>query len=170
MSTTFYTAEARITQSAHFDLDSFISELHDQCIRENNFIVENYGIKNDKVDCDFESYVSIVDEDVMIRVDTSDNTNSDSEVFEWLVDRATEFTGNHAQVSWSCEDSREGNSNWSYTIIDGDQVDNDTLIRDHKILNLIASKLSGSEWDSELMSEIAEFVQATGRTVADVEE
>ena len=171
MSTTFYTAEARIPRSKYFDLDKFISEVSDQCIREDNFIVENYGVVDGKVDCDLASYVNIDSDDNIIRinVDTSGDTSaSDTDVFDWLVDRAVDFTGEYAQVSWGCEDSRSGTSNWSYTIINGSQVDSDTLIQDHKVLNEIASLLSGSEWDSGKICEIVDLIRETGRTVADV--
>jgi hypothetical protein len=42
------------------------------------------------------------------------------------------------------------------------------LNNDARVLTVIASMLSGREWDSDLFSEIAELVRETGRDVADM--
>lgn len=168
MSSTFHTAQAKIRLSSEFDLHRFVDRMKEKCIIDDNFIKDQYGVFNDELDCNFYYYLSVEEGHLILTVDTSSVSNTDTEVFEWLVDRATEYTGAHATMVWTTEDTRDGVSTASYTVINGDDVPHDEMVRDYKEMNKIASLLSGSEWNSDTIAEIAEIIRGTGRSVDDV--
>lgn len=121
MSSVFVTAATSIKVGDYFNLDHFLTGLHEQCINESNFLVEEYGtIPNpvdpkefdDIVDFNFEDYLEHdAKENVLIvRLDTAE-TNNNQDAFDWLIDQSLQkSTINYTQVDWVTEDSKNGNS------------------------------------------------------------
>ena len=141
MSSVFVTATTSIKVPDYFNLDQFITGLHEQCINESNFLVEEYGtIPNpvdpkefgDIVDFNFEDYLEhdADEENLIVSLDTGE-TNSNQDAFNWLIDQSlTRSTLNYIKVDWVTEDSKNGNSChvevWTST---GESLDVEDLIR-----------------------------------------
>lgn len=121
MSSCFVTATTCIKVPDYFNLDQFITGLHEQCIAESNFLVEEHGtIPNpvdpkefdDIVDFNFEDYFEhdADNNNLIVRLDTGES-NSNQDAFNWLIDQSlTRSTLTYTQVEWVTEDSKNGNS------------------------------------------------------------
>ena len=120
MSSVFITATAPIKVPDYFNLDHFISGLHEQCINESNFLVEENGtIPNlvdpkfgDVVDFNFEDYLEhdAKENVLLVNLDTGE-CNANCCAFTWLIERSLErSTRGYTQVDWVTKDTRYGNS------------------------------------------------------------
>jgi hypothetical protein len=82
-------AQATFTVPEDFDLDAFIQDCHDDCIKDENFIWQNYGMSPHglvMVDLRFWDYISRDGKDLCVTYDTEE-LNSDGDVAEWLTAR-----------------------------------------------------------------------------------
>jgi hypothetical protein len=84
MSYTQFVATAFCTVVDGFNLESYLDALSKRCVKEDNFIAEEYGVNEDQVDIHFDTYVRMVGSNVLIECDTEENNNN-SEIWDWLV-------------------------------------------------------------------------------------
>lgn len=120
MSSSYVTATTSIRVPDYFNLDQFITGLHEQCILEANFLVEEHGTVPNPVDPEFGDIVDFNFEDylehdakenvLIVSLDTGE-TNSCCDAFAWLIDQSlTRSPLSYTQVDWVTEDSKNGNS------------------------------------------------------------
>ena len=140
MSSSYVTATTSIKVGDYFNLDQFITGLHEQCINESNFLVEEHGTVPNPVDPEFGDIVDFNFEDylehdakenvLIVSLDTGE-TNSCCDAFDWLIDQAlTRSTLNYAKVDWVTEDCKNGNScHIEIRTSDGESLDVEDLIR-----------------------------------------
>ena len=130
------------------------------------------GMTREEIEDEVSSYVEADENgEVTVTLDTEgDNGNWNQQVFNSIYDHlCTIQVSDLMKVECSTYDSRDGmSSTTSYYDKNGNWIDIVDKIKDSNALDLIASMLSGSEWDPETMTEVAEIIRATGRTVADV--
>lgn len=123
MSHTTFQGTAICKVPSFFNLDRFIERLHLNCINEDNFIVENYGVlevddigfsedgteitnKGKEVDIDFNEYIQHYGDKIHINVDSEE---TDSEVWGWLIDQfISEMTSDVMAVKFATFDTRSG--------------------------------------------------------------
>jgi len=91
MSYSHFIHTATCTVPEYFNFDEFIVSLKEQCVREQNFIFEEFGsVESDgateQVDCSLEDYVSQDGNVITIQHDTEES-NDNSEVWDWLFDQ-----------------------------------------------------------------------------------
>lgn len=86
MSYTQFVATATCTVVDGFNLESYLNAISERCVKEQNFLLEEYGEENGKIDIDFGDYVRQVDDNVLIECDTEES-NGNSEVWDWLIDQ-----------------------------------------------------------------------------------
>ena len=132
---------ATATCSVHdgFNLKSYLDAISERCVKEDNFIAVNYGEEDGKVDLDFSQYVRILGDKILIECD-SEESNCDSEVWDWLVDQFVPMmTSPFVDVKSATIDSRSG-LDWyqSYVLKDGRVIDSD------QISNIIAQYIKMS--------------------------
>lgn len=107
---------------------------------------------------------------VTVSLDTEGDGNYNSEVFDFITSHLCSIQSSEfMEVSWACHDSRNGISSGVYYYgREGNLVLVDDAIKSYKALDRIASILSGTEWDADLMTQVAEIVRGTGREVSDL--
>ena len=135
MSYTQFIGTATLTVDQSFDLDSFLKSLSDLCIQEENFIYQEYGVVNGKIDLGFEAFVyhdSLSGNEVQIDVDTEEY-NSNSEVWDWLIDQfAPIMTSELMKIKSASICSRNGvESGVAYVTKDKQQISQDDLIESY---------------------------------------
>ena len=87
MSYTQFVATATLTVCEGFNLQSYLDAISERCVKEENFIFDFYDLdSNDELDVDFGNYVRQVGDNVIIECDTEE-INSNSEVWDWLIDQ-----------------------------------------------------------------------------------
>lgn len=156
MSYTQFIGTATLTVDESFDLDSFLKSLSDLCIQEENFIYEEYGVVNGKIDLHFTEFVSRSGDEIEIDVDTEEY-NSNSEVWDWLIDQfAPIMTSKLMTIKSAVICSRNGvESGVAYVTKDKQQISQDDLIesyiKDVSTLDVIQKILD--TYDKAEMSE-----------------
>jgi hypothetical protein len=86
MSYTHFTSTATCDVVENFNLESFLDGLAQRCISELNFIFDEFGEVDGKLDLDFNNYVRHVGDKMVIELDTEE-CNNNSEVWDWLLDQ-----------------------------------------------------------------------------------
>ena len=86
MSYTQFVSTATLTVVDGFNLQSYLDGISVRCVEEENFIYEENGEVDGNVDVDFSAYVRKLDDVIFIECDTEEY-NSNSEVWDWLVDQ-----------------------------------------------------------------------------------
>jgi len=109
MSYTQFVSTATLTVCEGFNLQSYLDAISERCVKEENFIFDFYGLdSNDELDVDFGNYVRQVGDNVLIECDTEE-INSDSEVWDWLIDQFIPvMTSDYAKIKSATIDSRSG--------------------------------------------------------------
>ena len=109
MSYTQFVATATLTVCAGFNLQSYLDAISERCVKEENFIFDFYGLdSNDELDVDFGNYVRQVGDNVLIECD-NEEINSDSEVWDWLIDQFIPvMTSDYVKIKSATIDSRSG--------------------------------------------------------------
>jgi hypothetical protein len=108
MSYTQFVATATLTVCEGFNLQSYLDAISERCVKEENFIFEEYGEAGGKVDVDFSSYVRESGGNILIEVDTEEY-NSNSEVWDWLIDQFIPvMKSDYVKVKSATIDSRSG--------------------------------------------------------------
>jgi len=132
MSYTHISATANLTVCDGFNIESYLNAISGRCVKEQNFIFENYGEEDGKVDLNFEKYVRQYGNKVLIEVD-SEEDNYDSEVWDWLIDQFLPIMNSKfIEVKSASFDSREGvDCSISYYMKDGTFIGSDDI---HKIV------------------------------------
>lgn len=132
MSTTFTTATATF-RDAKFDLATFCTERQAQCVREQNFIAEEYGTDPDNenlVDHNFVGYFEKDPNDGVTYHLKYDNQEHNLDVYGWLIDRVIEtLSAPFMRVDWVFLNPRLGDSCYSeIRTRDGDVLGFDDLV------------------------------------------
>lgn len=86
MSNIQFVATATLTVSEGFNVQSYLDSLSERCVKEDNFIAQEYGEEDGKADIDLSKYVNESGGSITIATD-SEESNSNNEVWEWLVDQ-----------------------------------------------------------------------------------
>ena len=108
MSYTQFVATASLTVCEGFNVQSYLDAISERCVKEDNFIVENYGEHEGKVDLDFNDYVRESGGQILIECDTEES-NGDSEVWDWLIDQFIPIMkSDYVQIKSASIDSRSG--------------------------------------------------------------
>ena len=108
---------------------------------------------------------------VTVTLDTEgEHGNFHSEVFDFITAHfASIQTSPYMTVHWANYCSRSGmSSGTTYYDKDLDSFESNDAAADSHAMNRIAALLSGSEWDADLMAQVAEIVRGTGREVGDL--
>lgn len=139
MSYTQFVSTATCNVVDEFNLKSYLDALSDRCVEEDNFIVENYGECEGKIDLDFSQYVRKLGNTILIECD-SEESNGDSEVWDWLVNQFVPvMTSQFVEIKSATIDSRSGlDCHQSYLLKDG------TLIGSDEIVNIITQHITKS--------------------------
>jgi hypothetical protein len=108
MSYTQFVSTATLTVVDGFNLESFLNGIAERCVKEENFIFEENGEVDGKVDVDLGAYVRQLGDKVLIECDTEES-NYNSEVWDWLVDQFLPvMTSRFVEIKSASIDSREG--------------------------------------------------------------
>jgi len=86
MSHTQFVSTATLTVVDDFNLQSYLDALFERCVKEENFLFEEYGEIDGKVDIEFGEYVRQVGSNILIECDTEES-NGNSEVYDWLIEQ-----------------------------------------------------------------------------------
>jgi len=86
MSYTHFTATATCDVVENFNLESFLDGLAQRCVSEPNFIFDEFGEVDGKLDLDFNDYVHQVGDKIVVETD-SEECNNNAEVWDWLLDQ-----------------------------------------------------------------------------------
>jgi hypothetical protein len=111
MSYTQFVSTATLTVVDGFNLQSYLDAISVRCVEEENFIFEENGEVDGKVDVDFSAYVRKLDNVIFVECDTELNIeyNSNSEVWDWLVDQFVPvMTSRFVEIKSASIDSRAG--------------------------------------------------------------
>ena len=131
MSHTQFVGTATLHVADEFNLEEYFEKLSFKCISENNFIVEDYGVEDDKVDLDFSDYVSQVDNKILIKCDTDtlENNYYNSQVWDWLIEQFLEvMTSSYMEIKSATIDSQSGvDHGTSYYLKDGRFIGSDDV-------------------------------------------
>ena len=132
MSYTQFVATATCTVVDGFNLESYLDAISERCVKEQNFIFEEYGEENGKIDEDFGIYVRQNGDKILIECDTEESNNN-SGVWDWLVDQFVPvMTSSVMEIKSATIDSRSGVDCWqTYALKDG------TVIGSDEIANII---------------------------------
>jgi len=125
MSYTQFVATASLSVVDDFNLKSYLDAISTRSLTEENFLLEEYGEVDGKIDLDFDSYVHQVGDRILIECDTEEDNNN-SEVWDWLIDQFLPImTSQFVEIKSATVDSRNG-------------VDIDFTLygKDHKIVQL----------------------------------
>lgn len=79
-----------------FNLEQYCLNLHNICISENNFIVQQYGIVDDLVDIMFGDYLSQEGNQVTISFDSEED---DHDVYTWICQNIRDEMSSIFQIS-----------------------------------------------------------------------
>jgi hypothetical protein len=108
MSYTQFVSTATLTVVDGFNLQSYLDAISVRCVKEENSIFDEFGEVDGKVDVDFGAYVHQNDDVILIECDTEEY-NSNSEVWDWLVDQFVPvMTSRFVEIKSACVDSRDG--------------------------------------------------------------
>lgn len=108
MSYTQFVSTATCTVVDGFNLQSYLDAISVRCVEEENSIFDEFGEENGKVDVDFGAYVHQNDDVILIECDTEEY-NSNSEVWDWLVHQFVPvMTSRFVEIKSACVDSRDG--------------------------------------------------------------
>jgi len=86
MSYTHFISTATCDVVENFNLESFLDGLAKYCLSEENFIFDEFGEVDGKLDLDFNAYVRQVADKIIVEVDTEE-CNNNHEVWDWLLER-----------------------------------------------------------------------------------
>jgi hypothetical protein len=86
MSYTHFISTATCDVVENFNLESFLDGLAQRCISEPNFIFDEFGEVNGKLDLDFNDYVRQVADKIIVEIDTEE-CNNNTDVWDWLLDQ-----------------------------------------------------------------------------------
>jgi len=108
MSYTQFVSTATLTVVDGFNLQSYLDAISVRYVEEENSIFDEFGEENGKVDVDFGAYVHQNDDVILIECDTEEY-NSNSEVWDWLVDQFVPvMTSRFVEIKSASIDSRDG--------------------------------------------------------------
>jgi hypothetical protein len=108
MSYTQFVSTATLTLCEGFNLQSYLDAISERCVKEENFLFEEYGEVDGKIDLDFSSYVRESGGNILIEVDTEE-CNCNSEVWDWLIDQFIPvMKSDYVQIKSATIDSRSG--------------------------------------------------------------
>ena len=108
MSYTQFVATATLTVCEGFNVQSYLDAISERCVKEENFLFEEYGEVDGKVDIDFGDYVRESGGKILIEMDTEES-NGDSDVWDWLIDQFLPIMeSDYVQIKTTCIDSRSG--------------------------------------------------------------
>ena len=140
MSYTQFVSTATLTVVDGFNLQSYLDAISVRCVEEENFIFEENG----EVDVDFSAYVRQNDDVIFIECDTEEY-NSNSEVWDWLVDQFVPvMTSRFVEIKSASIDSRDGvEVDVAYLGKDGKYITTTDLIQNY-ISNVQLSLTSSS--------------------------
>ena len=126
MSYTQFVATATCTVVDGFNLQSYLDAISTRCVKEQNFLFEENG----KIDLDFNAYVRQVGDNILIECDTEEY-NSNSEVWDWLVDQFVPIMNSRfVEIKSATIDSRDGvDINVAYLGKDNNYISTDDLIK-----------------------------------------
>ena len=130
MSYTQFVATATCTVVDGFNLQSYLDAISERSVKEQNFLFEEYGEENGKIDLDFDAYVRQVGDNILIECDTEEY-NSNSEVWDWLIDQFVPImTSRFVEIKSATIDSREGvDVHVAYLGKDNNYISTDDLIK-----------------------------------------
>ena len=142
MSYTQFVSTATLTVVDGFNLQSYLDAISVRCVEEENFIFEENGEVDGKVDVDFSAYVRKLDDVIFIECDTEEY-NSNSEVWDWLVDQFVPvMTSRFVEIKSASIDSRDGvEVDVAYLGKDGKYITTTDLIQNY-ISNVPVVELS----------------------------
>lgn len=108
MSYTQFVATATLTLCDDFNVQSYLDAIAERCVKEENFLFEEYGEIDGKVDVNFGSYVHQNGNELLIEIDTEES-NGNSEVWDWLIDQFIPIMkSEYVQIKSATIDSRSG--------------------------------------------------------------
>lgn len=108
MSYTQFVATASLSVVDNFNLKSYLDAISTRSVTEENFLLEEYGEVDGKIDLDFDSYVHQVGDRILIECDTEEYNNN-AEVWDWLIDQFIPvMTSQFVEVKSATVDSRAG--------------------------------------------------------------
>ena len=108
MSYTQFVATATLIVADGFKLESYLDEISERSVKEENFLFKEYGEIDGKIDIDLSSYVRQNDDTILIECDTEEY-NGNSEVWDWLIDQFLPIMeSKYAQIKSASIDSRSG--------------------------------------------------------------
>ena len=130
MSYTQFVATATCTVVDGFNLQSYLDAISERSVKEQNFLFEEYGEENGKIDLDFDAYVRQVGDNILIECDTEEY-NGNSEVWDWLIDQFVPImTSRFVEIKSATIDSREGvDVHVAYLGKDNNYISTDDLIK-----------------------------------------
>lgn len=133
MSYTQFVATAFCTVVDGFNLESYLDALSKRCVNEDNFIADQYGVYEDQVDIQFDTYVRMVGSNVLIECDTEENNNN-SDIWDWLVDQFVPvMVSDLMEIKSATIDSRSGvDVSISYLTKTGDVITTEQLLENYK--------------------------------------
>lgn len=98
MVNTHFVSTATLSVVDGFNLDSFLNEISERAVKENDDIIEEFGVEDGKIDVDFDDYVSMNNNVIVIQCDTEE-VNYSSVLWDWLVEQFLDvMTSNYAQI------------------------------------------------------------------------
>ena len=132
MSYTQSVSTATCTVVDGFNLESYLDAIATRCVKEQNFIFEEYGEEDGKVDVDFSAYVRQNGSTILIENDTEE-CNSNGEVWDWLLDQFIPImTSQFMTIKSASIDSRDGvDVDVFFYSKDGKTISTDDLIKNY---------------------------------------
>ena len=133
MSYTQFVATATLTLCEGFNVQSYLDAISERCIKEENFLFEQYGEHEGKLDLDLNDYVRELGDNLLIEVDTEED-NGNSEVWDWLIDQFIPvMKSDFVEVKSASIDSRSGvDIGFSLYSKMGKVVDLDEILKTYK--------------------------------------
>ena len=108
MSSTHFVSTATLTLCDDFNVQSYLDAIAERCVKEENFLFEEYGEIDGKLDEDFGSYVHQNGNELLIEIDTEE-PNCNSEVWDWLIAQFIPIMkSEYVQIKSASIDSRSG--------------------------------------------------------------
>jgi hypothetical protein len=130
MSYTHFTSTATCDVVENFNLESFLDGLAQRCISELNFIFDEFGEVDGKLDLDFNDYVRQVADKIIVEIDTEE-CNNNTEVWDWLLDQFLPIMmGKVMRIDSASYDSKSGmESDVSFYTREGTTLSVEKLIK-----------------------------------------
>ncbi len=130
MSYTQFVATATCTVVDGFNLESYLEAISIRSVKEQNFLFEEFGEENGKIDLDFSDYVRQNGDNILIECDTEEYNNN-SQVWDWLVDQFLPIMNSRfVEIKSASIDSRDGvDVHVAYLTKDGQYISTDDLIK-----------------------------------------